>query len=343
MTSLQVSLVLLIVAAGTWWVLGFLISWLESKDIVDTPNNRTIHRGRVPRGGGLVIVVVFQIVLLGLAVTSARYSLFLSLFGLCLCWACLSWWDDFGDLPPLNRFLSQAFFALLTLLAFGYITAIQIDLNTYLFVGGFGAVLTFIGILWVVNLYNFMDGMDGLAASQTIVAALSMAFWFYQADDSELMLCCLVLAASCYGFLVRNWHPAQLFMGDVGSITLGAILVTLFVYGNTRYQIPIISFVLLIGVFVFDASFTILRRLFAGEKIWRPHSQHLYQRLAKTGVNHAHIVIANTILMLLCAMLASLSVLDRDRIVLYVCLEALLLLIYALAVLFKTKNQKSQD
>ena len=91
-----------------------------------------------------------------------------------------------------------------------------------------------VGVLWLSNLYNFMDGMDGLAASQSIVASLTFGFWFFQAGSSSLALLCSLVAAANYGFLFYNWHPAKIFMGDIGSVTHGALFATMTIIAQNR-------------------------------------------------------------------------------------------------------------
>lgn len=340
MTTLILIFCMIGTALLSWWLLGRLAIWLSDRQIVDTPNERTIHAGTVPRGGGLVIVALLGVCLILVAITSGRYWVFGSLAVLLAAWSSLSWWDDNASLSTRLRLGFQVLITVLTMAAFGYVNSIQLSDNFTIYLAAAGAIVTFVGLLWMTNLYNFMDGMDGLAASQTIIASLTLGFWFWQAGDPHLALVNMTLAAICYGFLVRNWHPAQIFMGDVGSISLGAFFATLFIFANTRYQFPIVSFALLFGVFVFDASFTILRRMVNHEKFWLPHNTHLYQRLSKVGINHAQIVIVNVILMLCCAMLASLSLIERDRIGILIAIEVALMIVYAVAVYVIEKRGK---
>ena len=338
MNTVVLALLLICTAIVSWWLVGRLIGFLHKHKIVDTPNHRSLHKGSVPRGGGLVIIGLTLVCLLVLVPLSGRYWVLGGLSAVILAWSGLSWWDDRKNLSPRRRLMFQLLFTLLTIFAFGYINTVQISVDRVIWLSGFGAVLTFIGVIWLANLFNFMDGMDGLAATQTIIAGITLAFWFWQAGDQQLALTCMILAAASYGFLLRNWQPARIFMGDVGSITIGAFFATLIIFGNTRYQIPVVSFVLLLGVFVFDASVTIFIRAVKREKIWLPHRRHFYQRLAATGMDHSRIVIMQTVLMLLCSIIASLTVLDRDRIGSAVGLELILLIVAASLVLRLEKN-----
>lgn len=336
-------LLLLFVVLCSWWLLGRLTQILQARSIVDQPNERSLHQGQVPRGGGLVIVFFLLLGLLGMGIWGTRPQTFAGLFGLLLGWALLSWWDDRHDLSPRHRFGVQLVLAVCTVLAFGYIDDVQLSEAVYVPLGLFGAFCSVVGILWLTNLYNFMDGMDGLAASQTIVACLTFAVWLWAANDVALSVCCLILAAASYGFLLRNWHPASIFMGDVGSITIGAFFATLFVYLNTRYEVPLLALLILFAVFIADASVTILRRLLKGEKIWLPHRTHFYQRAAALGFAHDRIVLVSVVLMLLCAVLASFVVADRDRIPMAVGAISILLAATMLAVAGLERARKRAD
>ena len=343
MSILSILIIILSTILLSYWLVGQLIDKLKQLEIVDTPNHRTSHKGNVPRGGGLVIVVILLLCQLILAIISERYWVMGGLAGVVMIWSCLSGWDDWQSLSPRFRFIFQLLFTTMILLAFGYVTEIQISSNQFIYLSIAGVFLTFIGVIWMVNLYNFMDGVDGLAASQTIIAAITLAFWFWQSGDLQLAIMCVVLAAASYGFLLWNWHPAKIFMGDVGSITIGALFATLIIFANTRYQIPVISLVLLFGVFVYDASLTILRRLYRREKIWLPHRSHYYQRLVAAGVGHHHVVMMQSIVMMFCSLIASMTVLNHDRIVPGILLELVLLLICVIAVVIFERNQSHKN
>ena len=299
----------------TWLSLKYFINYLIRKEIVDRPNERTLHLGTVPRGGGLIIIAVLFIALLCAALFSQRSITFAALSTLVLLWGGVSWWDDHKDIAPHYRFVFQALFAAITVALFGRVTNIQITEDIWFTIPiALGALLTFVGIVWMANLYNFMDGMDGMAASQSIIASITLSFWFWQVGDMALSSVCAVLAASCYAFLCWNWRPAKVFMGDVGSVTLGAFFATLLVIGVTRYDFPVISFLLLFSVFISDASLTISRRIIRGDTFWLPHRTHYYQRLANIGISHTKIVLGAVMIMLLTSLIASLSMSYRDMI-----------------------------
>lgn len=299
----------LFVVTLSWWLLGLLIKVLISKEIVDRPNERTLHQGVIPRGGGLIIVAGLLLGLVFITISSGKTLFYGALALLMLAWACLSWFDDKYDLSPRFRLLIQLSLALITVFTFGWVDQILgVDL------AWFGPLLSFVGLLWMANLYNFMDGMDGLAGSQSVIASITLSFWFYISGASFLAGLCLLVGACSYGFLLRNWSPAQVFMGDVGSITLGAFFGTLIIIGVSRYDLPVLSFISLFAVFIVDATITICMRAWRREKIWLPHRKHFYQRLANAGYEHSKIVIAAIVLMTLCSLFATLSVAYHDMI-----------------------------
>lgn len=339
MTTTVVAIIILavIVTIGlSWWALGRLIDVLISKDIVDRPNDRTLHQGAVPRGGGLIIIFGLLLGLVLVTLISGKALFYGTLTLIVFAWASLSWYDDKHDLSPRFRLIIQLSLALITILAFGWIDSILVFQLSW-----FGPVLSFIGLIWMANLYNFMDGMDGLAGSQTVIASLTLSFWFYVLGGFYLAGLCLLVSACSYGFLLRNWNPAQIFMGDVGSITLGAFFGILIVIGVSRYDMSVLSFVSLFAVFIVDASLTIILRASRGEKIWLPHRQHFYQRLATAGYGHSAIVLSAVCLMILCSLLATIGIAYHDMIVFSsISTAVLLVVVIGVVILLEKKAAK---
>ncbi len=325
----------------SWWSVGRLIKFLISKDIVDRPNHRTLHQGAVPRGGGLVIIAGLLLALAVAAAFDDRPILFAALGLFVFAWSALSWYDDRSNLSPRFRLLVQVGICLLSIFAFGWVSHVHSPGSFSLPLYFLGPVLSIIGLVWMANLYNFMDGLDGLAASQTIVASLSMAFWFYMFGDISLALVLISLASLTYGFLLWNWNPARVFMGDVGSIGLGAFFGLIFILGVTRYDVSILSFFSLFAVFIADSTSTIIMRALKREKIWQPHRQHFYQRLATAGYSHAKIAIAALVLMILCSLLATFGLLYHDMI--GVSIMAIVILLIAAAVLVVFLEHRSSN
>lgn len=294
--------VFVFISAICWFAVKYLINVLLDANQVDQPNDRTMHSSAVPRGGGIVISVA-MIAALSCAAAISSQPLFYAVFAILMsAWTILSWCDDRVNLTAKSRFIAQAFFAIITIAAYGWVSQlVNID------IGIFGAMLTFIGILWMTNLYNFMDGIDGLAASQAVIGGLTFAVWFYLLANPVVALICLVVAAASYGFLLHNWQPARIFMGDVGSISLGAFFATCMILAATRHNVAILSSMLIFGFFILDASTTILLRIKRKEAFWQPHKKHLYQRLVNSGLSHQTVTLGSILLMLLGSALATLS------------------------------------
>ncbi|MBX2849729.1 MAG: glycosyltransferase family 4 protein [Acidiferrobacterales bacterium] len=325
MTSLTLSILVICTAFVSWYLVRRLIVVLTQRKIFDTPNERSLHQGEVPRGGGLAIIFMLMLATLILGLLSARYAMFGAILLSLLAWSGLSWLDDQLNLSPLSRWLVQCIYAVVCVLAFGAVDIVHLSSQNYLLLPYFGVFLSVVGVLWLANLYNFMDGMDGLAASQSIIASGTLAFWFWQFGDQSIATICLVLASASYGFLLWNWQPAKIFMGDVGSVTIGAFFAILILIAVSRYNMPVISFMLLLGVFIADATITLVRRSIKREKIWLPHRSHYYQRLANLGFNHAKIVFGLIILMSISSLIATMTFVYRDTIVIGIIVEVAML------------------
>jgi Fuc2NAc and GlcNAc transferase len=162
-----------------------------------------------------------------------------------------------------------------------------------------------IGIVWAINLYNFMDGIDGLAAGEAASVGVAAAVLLWLVGAPGLGALSLLLAAAAGGFLVWNWHPARIFMGDVGSAALGYAFGALAAASERAGAIPAVVWLLLLGVFFGDATLTVVRRLLRREPIFRAHRSHAYQRAPQAGLSHARVtatvLLLNGVLALLAA------------------------------------------
>lgn len=277
-------------AAGLVACLGTraLIPLLRRAAVLDRPNERSLHQAPVPRGGG--IAVVAAIVLAWLALMRAgliAWSLSVVLFGALLL-AVVSWWDDRGGLAPAVRLAVQAVAVALALAMVALIGA------PMLFHGwlpwGLGATAAALIWLWFINLFNFMDGIDGIAGSEAAAIGLGLALFALVGSGRDWHLAALAapIATASIGFLVWNWAPARIFLGDVGSVPLGYLLgfLLLRVAADGHWKIALI----LPLYFLADATITLCRRLLRGERVWRPHREHLYQRAVQRGLSHAAVV-----------------------------------------------------
>jgi UDP-N-acetylmuramyl pentapeptide phosphotransferase/UDP-N-acetylglucosamine-1-phosphate transferase len=207
--------------------------------------------------------------------------------------AIVSWCDDLYSLSAVTRLVAHGLAAAAAMVAFGCWHSVPLLPGVTL--GCAGAVVTWLWIVGLTNAYNFMDGSDGMAGSQAVIAGLGWACLGWLANFPLLTNLSLLLAVGSLGFLPHNWPPARIFMGDVGSAFLGysfAILPLLGLGENGPLAdlSPILG-LLLVWPFVFDAAFTFLCRLCRGENVLAAHRSHLYQRLIIAGHSHRFVLL----------------------------------------------------
>jgi Fuc2NAc and GlcNAc transferase len=245
--------------------------------ILDMPNERSSHSIPTPRGGGLAIVIVFYIGLFYF-----EKSLDNELFYALLCAipiAIISLIDDIYILSSKIRFFIQSVSAGMALYLLGEVTFI--DFILFELHGWWLNIIAFFSIVWLTNLYNFLDGIDGYAGSEAVLVGLGLFLFFHNPLG-------LVIVAACLGFLLFNWHQASIFMGDIGSATLG-FLFAVFVFYDTSHG-NIYVWLILLSLFWFDATLTLIRRYRNGEPLTQAHRKHAYQRLVQSGWRHDKVV-----------------------------------------------------
>lgn len=280
--SLFLPAVFLASAVGVRW----LLAWLIRKAILDLPNERSSHSVPTPRGGGLAVMgaVLLAWCLIALR-QGAPDGLWTVILGAGLLMG-LSWVDDRRSLPALPRFLIQAGVVALGLSALPPGPVFQDLLPFWL-----DRLLAAIGWLWFVNLYNFMDGIDGITGVETVAVATGIAFLSQLAAlHPDLALLALSLSAAAIGFLVWNWHPARIFLGDVGSVPLGFLLGWLLL--TLAAQGLWAGALILPAYYLADATFTLAKRAVRGEKVWQAHREHFYQQATQKGWSHAKVSLA---------------------------------------------------
>ena len=282
---------LLIPALLAWLVTGLVIRYAERLGLIHQPNHRSSHTKITPHGGGIAIVFstgIFSIWLLGNNAASPwNYWLAISL---AIIVAIKGLLDDIFHLPASVRFLIQTaacvtlVFSLYTLPTNG-LEAIG-NLPNWLSFG----LIVLLGVWWL-NLFNFMDGIDGIAASQAIFMLLGSASIIALQNplliNTDIWHWIICLAASTLGFLYFNWSPAKIFMGDTGSMFLAFMLLFLGLLTTSLKWISYASWIILGAVFISDASITLLQRFFSGQKITQAHRSHAYQRLSRYWHSHA--------------------------------------------------------
>lgn len=276
-------------------VLTAVVSWLgvaavrrvaERRHILDLPGARSLHTRPVPRGGGLAVVMVCLGALLGLRFVGLPSSPLLGgwvVVGGVLV-ASVSWVDDLHSLPVVARLAVHVAAAGCVLVAVGATQVTDIPLLGELHLVWLGPPVVLLWVVGLTNAYNFMDGIDGIAAAQAIVAGFG--FFILPCADVAVRWLGVVLAAGCVGFLLHNWQPARIFLGDVGSAFIGYLLASLTVIANGKDPRFAAFGILLVWPFVFDAGFTLLRRLCHGEDVFAAHRSHFYQRLVIAGWQH---------------------------------------------------------
>jgi UDP-N-acetylmuramyl pentapeptide phosphotransferase/UDP-N-acetylglucosamine-1-phosphate transferase len=269
--------------------LRVLLSPAANMRFLDHPNERSLHAAPVARTGGVAIMLG---TLAGMALAEANTLL----LGLALALTLLSLLDDWKGLSPLVRLLGHL--AVAGCFVAGALTG----------VGSVAWVALVVAVGWTVNLYNFMDGADGLAGGMAVFGFATYGIAAWMLGEPALALVNLCVAASALAFLRFNFPPARIFMGDAGSIPLGFLAAALGVLGWNRAVWPLWFPAVVFAPFIVDATVTLLRRALRGERIWQAHRNHYYQRQVLMGWSHRQVALAEYLLMLVsgCAALIAL-------------------------------------
>jgi len=276
------------VATGVfcWLATGALIPILRRRGMLDYPNERSSHFDPTPRGGGIAVTISILLAWIALHKVGLVASSFVSIaLGTSLL-AFVSWIDDLRGLSPGMRLVAQGAAVTIGILV---LPSTRSALEAWL-----GSTLFFVaaGLVWVwwINLFNFMDGIDGLAVSEAAAICSGLLLFALVGDgaDPAAALLAAGIIGAATGFLVWNWSPARVFLGDVGSVPLGYLsgFLLLDLACRGRWKIALI----LPLYFLADATITLLRRLLAGERVWEPHRQHFYQQAVRNGLPHSAVV-----------------------------------------------------
>ncbi len=275
---------------------------------LDQPNQRSLHSKVTPRTGGLAIMAGVLIAWCLMLQAWIWIALLLFLVAVSLV-------DDMRGLSVRWRLLAQ----LLACAVFVWVGLPNL--------AWWALVLLVLAMTWMVNLYNFMDGSDGLAGGMALYGFGSYALAAYFAHDMQLALMSGAIASAALAFLLFNFHPARIFMGDAGSVPLGFLAGSIGLYGWQHGNWPLWFPVLVFSPFIVDATVTLLKRLLRGEKIWQAHRSHYYQRLVQLGWGHRKTAIAEYVLMLAAGVSAVILVTQSKLVVLFTL--ALWILVYA--------------
>ena len=277
----------------SYFGVAYLRGYAERREILDVPNERSSHDRPIPRGGGLAIALVSMI---GLIIAWASHPTWtLSVFFAYLSGAVLisgvSWLDDLRSLPNRIRFSVHAIVSLILLAVIGYWSTVLLPGLGQLDLGWLGILITFFWIVGLINAYNFMDGIDGIAGGQGVIAGLGWTVLGWLSHQHLVTVLGLLSVTCSLGFLGHNWPPARIFMGDVGSAFLGYTFAALPVIAARNDPRLILPAILLLWPFIFDTVFTFFRRLLKGENVFEAHRSHLYQRLIIAGYGHRFVTL----------------------------------------------------
>lgn len=269
-----------------------LRNYAISRSLMDVPNARSSHLVATPRGGGVAIVVAFIVSLIFLyAAGLITPSAFFASAGAGVSTALIGFMDDHGHIAARWRLLGHFAAAVWLLGWIGGLPPIELFV-TYVNLGWVGHVLAAFYLVWMLNLYNFMDGIDGIASVEAICACLGACLLYWFAGLDNLIWGPLLLAVSVAGFLCWNFPPAKIFMGDAGSGFLGIMLGGLSLQAAWASGPMLWAWLILLGVFIVDATFTLFRRLLRGDKVYEAHRSHAYQFASRRFGSHLPVTMA---------------------------------------------------
>lgn len=284
--------ILVVSALAAWALTAALRQYALKRNVLDIPNARSSHTRPTPRGGGVAFVLVFSLfaaISTALPINTPPGTW--AVISACLIVAVTGFIDDHRPLPARWRLVGHAAGAGILLWSFGGVPALTLFGYPVDF-GLAGGVIGLLYIIWLLNLYNFMDGIDGLAAAQTLCVALGGAALYGLLGHTQLIWLPLLLAGSVTGFLVWNFPPAKIFMGDAGSGFLGITLAAFSLRAGHIDPNLFYCWLILSGVFICDATLTLLRRLVNGEKVYQAHRSHAYQYAARHYASHKTVTLA---------------------------------------------------
>jgi Fuc2NAc and GlcNAc transferase len=281
-----------VIVAVSFFLTWALRHYALSRSLVDIPNARSSHSVPTPRGGGVAIVLAFTLALSLLFFTGLMTSsVFLAITGAGALIAVIGFMDDHGHIAARWRLLGHFVASIWLLFWIGGLPVVEFFGQTF-DLGWFGHVLAAFYLVWLLNLYNFMDGIDGIASVEAICVCLGACLLYWMNGATGLIWPPLLLAVSVTGFLFWNFPPARIFMGDAGSGFLGIVLGGLSLQAAWVSAEMLWGWLILLGVFIVDATFTLFRRLLRGDKVYEAHRSHAYQFASRRFGKHLPVTIA---------------------------------------------------
>ncbi len=294
-------------------VMAFLCSaWLTHRfldpssrfHVLDHPNERSLHSRPTPRGGGLAIVIGITLgaMLFVVWYPLSAAALWIGLAVLLV--AAVSFIDDCHPLPPAIRLAVHIAAAALVIGSDFVQSAHDMPSVSAVLLTAVTVILVLFYIVWMINLYNFMDGMDGFAGGMAVFGFGTFVVMGWTAGHDAFLAVSLIITTASAGFLFFNFPPARIFMGDVGSSTLGLLAATLSLWGVRYGVFPFWIALLVFSPFIVDATATLFLRLLRGDKIWQAHKIHFYQQLVQAGWGHRKTVLIEYAIMAGCGITA---------------------------------------
>lgn len=302
---------------SAWWLTKSLCMPKSFLTILAHPNERTLHARPTPQTGGVAVVgsVVIGLILAASLLAIAQPSKPVLPKGMAsgsvwivasmLLIFMVSFVDDCIGLPASLRLGVQAAAAGIIIGGVGLtVSSIPIPGGPTIQLGLASIPVSVLLLIWMANLYNFMDGMDGFAGGMTFVGFSFLAYFGWQAQFPVMLIISIFVAMGALGFLLHNFPPARIFMGDAGSITIGFLAGTLMILGVRERVFEIWVPIMIFSPFILDATVTLTHRAFRGQKIWEAHREHYYQRVVLSGWSHRRTVLAEYAVMIFCGGLA---------------------------------------
>lgn len=294
MPDLIVIISVFLIACGNYFFTDWFIKYARLRRITDIPTERSSHTLPTPRGGGIgfVIASIIAFILyfgwMGVLISPIYLTMLVTVSAI----ACLGWFDDRHDLSQTVRFTIQIVAAGSVIFFIGGLDTFFIPYASTI---SLGVLSPFLGLLWITgttNIYNFMDGVDGIASNQALTASTGWMVIAYLWNEPVLFTINFIVFTTVAVFLIYNWAPARIFMGDVGSVFLGfffAIMPFLAVAISEEFSIGLTIWMgaLLLWPFLFDSTYTLVRRVLKNENVFEAHRTHLYQRLNIAGWSHS--------------------------------------------------------
>lgn len=270
--------------------------WSLRRKLFDIPNERSSHTQPTPRGGGLIIAAVcLSIFFVYCLIFGQIESLWAYFVGAGIV-VFISWLDDLFTVSVAWRFSAHSLAASLVIWSLGFWENVYLPFAGEIIFGKIGVLITFLWIVWLINAYNFMDGIDGIAGTQAVTAGIGWLLIGILLNAQNTAFYGIVIALSSLAFLLHNWQPAKIFMGDAGSAFLGYTfaVMPLLAFRETpqisKNLLPLIA-VMLVLAFIFDSLWTLAKRILRFEKIWLAHREHIYQKLVIGGLSHQFVTI----------------------------------------------------